>query len=90
MIILAVQLFIGLIAVAVLSAVVAAGFWVLLAALVVYAIVGYRRQEAIRKYSRDLDAGLVQPTKVERCADCQDHLMPCEACVQRFHAAHPA
>lgn len=84
------ELLIAALVVAVLAAIFSAGFWVLMIGLAVWAIFGFRKQLAIRKYERDVQAGRVKPTRVERCQDCTDQIMPCDACVQRHQAAHAA
>ncbi|MGW5736985.1 MULTISPECIES: hypothetical protein [Streptomyces] len=90
MIILAVELLIALMVIAVLGAVVAAGFWVLLAVLVVVAIQQYRRQAAIRRYQADVAAGRVEPTNLDGCEVCRDRMFLCDACVQRHKGTQSA
>lgn len=89
LVVLAVELLIALMVIAVLGVLVSAAWWLLAILAFGYGVKKYRDGREIRKYEADRLAGRVTPFDgVERCQDCENELIPCDDCSHRYKVAH--
>jgi hypothetical protein len=89
LIVLAVEVLVALMIIAVLGVLVSAAWWLLVSLLLVFSVKKYLDDRKIRQYEADRQAGRVKPFDgVERCQDCQNELVPCDDCSHRYKVAH--